>query len=338
MKKILVCEDEAAIRDFVVINLRRAGYDVVEADCGEMALEKYEEHNGDFDVAILDIMMPGMDGIQALKHVRNDEGSLCSDVPVIALTANAVVGAKELYFDAGFDNFLSKPVDPKKLEMMLVNSLNPSLVASFEAVDEGDNISEGHTELPIINGIDWRYARLNFENDSSMLDTIKMFRNSVAKDVEEINGYFGRIDEEDAVNSYRIKVHGMKSTASLIGIVRLAGMAMELEEAARDMNRDVIMLLHPVFIAAWKEYYNELAVLFNDDEPLKDADEFHNEILEIFESIRQAAKQMDVDTLDEMSQRLDKYSFEGKAAENIDQVKKSIFNFEVEKLRECYYT
>ena len=46
MKKILVCEDEAAIRDFVVINLRRAGYDVVEADCGEMALEKYEEHNG----------------------------------------------------------------------------------------------------------------------------------------------------------------------------------------------------------------------------------------------------------------------------------------------------
>ena len=49
MKKILVCEDEAAIRDFVVINLTRAGYDVVEADCGEAALQKYEENNGDFD-------------------------------------------------------------------------------------------------------------------------------------------------------------------------------------------------------------------------------------------------------------------------------------------------
>ena len=57
MKKILVCEDEAAIRDFVVINLTRAGYDVVEADCGEAALQKYEENNGDFDVAILDIIM-----------------------------------------------------------------------------------------------------------------------------------------------------------------------------------------------------------------------------------------------------------------------------------------
>lgn len=70
MKKILVCEDEAAIRDFVVINLTRAGYDVVEADCGEAALQKYEEHNGDFDVAILDVMMPGIDGFQVCKELK----------------------------------------------------------------------------------------------------------------------------------------------------------------------------------------------------------------------------------------------------------------------------
>ena len=74
MKKILVCEDEAAIRDFVVINLTRAGYDVVEADCGEAALQKYEENNGDFDVAILDVMMPGIDGFQVCKELRNRNG------------------------------------------------------------------------------------------------------------------------------------------------------------------------------------------------------------------------------------------------------------------------
>ena len=61
MKKILVCEDESAIRDFVVINLTRAGYDVVEADCGETALKKYDENDGEFDIAILDVMMPGID-------------------------------------------------------------------------------------------------------------------------------------------------------------------------------------------------------------------------------------------------------------------------------------
>lgn len=67
MKKILVCEDEDVIRDFVVINLKRAGYDVVEANCGEDALAKYDEHNGDFDVAILDIMMPGIDGFPSAR-------------------------------------------------------------------------------------------------------------------------------------------------------------------------------------------------------------------------------------------------------------------------------
>ena len=62
MKRILVCEDEDAIRDFVVINLVRSGYDVVDVSCGEDAVKVYTEQNGNFDVALLDIMMPGMDG------------------------------------------------------------------------------------------------------------------------------------------------------------------------------------------------------------------------------------------------------------------------------------
>ena len=62
MKRILVCEDEDGIRDFVVINLQRAGYDVVDVCCGEDAVKVYNEQHGAFDIALLDIMMPGMDG------------------------------------------------------------------------------------------------------------------------------------------------------------------------------------------------------------------------------------------------------------------------------------
>ena len=83
MKKILVCEDEDAIRDFVVINLVRAGYDVIEANCGEMALQKYEENDGKIDVAILDVMMPGMDGFQVCKELRRRNGG----IGIIMLTA-----------------------------------------------------------------------------------------------------------------------------------------------------------------------------------------------------------------------------------------------------------
>ena len=111
MKKILVCEDEAAIRDFVVINLRRAGYDVVEADCGEMALEKYEEHNGDFDVAILDIMMPGIDGLQVCKELRNRN----SGIGIIMLSVRTQEMDKVTGLMLGADDYITKPFSPSEL-------------------------------------------------------------------------------------------------------------------------------------------------------------------------------------------------------------------------------
>ena len=102
MKKILVCEDEAAIRDFVVINLTRAGYDVVEADCGEAALQKYEENNGDFDVAILDVMMPKKDGFAVIKEMRSRGIS----TPVLFLTARDSIEDRVTGLDLGANDYL----------------------------------------------------------------------------------------------------------------------------------------------------------------------------------------------------------------------------------------
>ena len=110
MKKILVCEDEAAIRDFVVINLTRAGYDVVEADCGEAALQKYEENNGDFDVAILDIMMPVLDGLEVCKQVRK-----MSDIPIIMLTAKDDDDDRILGLEIGADDYITKPFNNREV-------------------------------------------------------------------------------------------------------------------------------------------------------------------------------------------------------------------------------
>ena len=83
MRKILVAEDEQNIREFVVINLKRAGYEAVEAANGEEALRLYERANGDFDVAILDIMMPGeYDGLEVCKRLRKQSSSIGIILPV----------------------------------------------------------------------------------------------------------------------------------------------------------------------------------------------------------------------------------------------------------------
>jgi two-component system, OmpR family, response regulator RegX3 len=111
LKRILVAEDEDAIREFVVINLQRAGYEVVEANCGEAALEKYEQENGNFDVAILDIMMPGIDGFAVCRELRQKSGN----IGIIMLTARTQEMDKVSGLMLGADDYVTKPFSPSEL-------------------------------------------------------------------------------------------------------------------------------------------------------------------------------------------------------------------------------
>lgn len=112
MKKILVAEDEQAIREFVVINLKRAGYDVFEAQDGEQALEVYEKEGGKFDVAILDIMMPGKyDGLAVCKELRQKSGA----IGIILLTARTQEMDKVSGLMMGADDYVTKPFSPSEL-------------------------------------------------------------------------------------------------------------------------------------------------------------------------------------------------------------------------------
>lgn len=111
MKKILVAEDESAIREFVVINLERAGYEVTEADCGEAALQRFDEENGNFDIAILDIMMPGIDGLSVCRELRKRSGS----IGIIMLTARTQEMDKVSGLMLGADDYVTKPFSPSEL-------------------------------------------------------------------------------------------------------------------------------------------------------------------------------------------------------------------------------
>lgn len=112
MKKILVAEDEQAIREFVVINLKRAGYDVTEAENGDQALEIYTQQGGDFDVAVLDIMMPGEhDGLAVCKELRKRSGS----IGIILLTARTQEMDKVSGLMMGADDYVTKPFSPSEL-------------------------------------------------------------------------------------------------------------------------------------------------------------------------------------------------------------------------------
>lgn len=110
MKKVLVLEDEANIRSFVVINLKRAGYDAIEAETGEMALEQLKK-NPDIKVALLDIMLPGIDGFEVCRRIRASD----SQIGVIMLTARGQEMDKVTGLMTGADDYVTKPFSPAEL-------------------------------------------------------------------------------------------------------------------------------------------------------------------------------------------------------------------------------
>ena len=111
MKRILIAEDEDAIREFVVINLKRAGYEVVDACDGQDALDKFEAAEGNFDVVILDVMMPRLDGFGVCKKLREQS----STIGIIMLTAKSQEMDKVNGLMLGADDYITKPFSPSEL-------------------------------------------------------------------------------------------------------------------------------------------------------------------------------------------------------------------------------
>ncbi len=111
MKKVLIAEDESAIREIISITLKRAGYEVTEACDGQQALDIYHSKNGEFDVVLLDIMMPNVDGLEVCKSLRNES----STVGIIMLTAKTQEMDKVSGLLMGADDYITKPFSPSEL-------------------------------------------------------------------------------------------------------------------------------------------------------------------------------------------------------------------------------
>ena len=145
MKRILVCEDESSIREFVVINLKRSGYEVVEAGSGEEALKKFDEDKDGIDIALLDIMLPGMDGFAVCRELRQRSESM----GIIMLTARTQEMEKVGGLMMGADDYVTKPFSPSEL-VARVDALQRR-VAAVRARNEVNYLEELHSGDFILN-------------------------------------------------------------------------------------------------------------------------------------------------------------------------------------------
>lgn len=137
MKYVLIAEDESSIRDFVVINLRRNGYEVIEAVNGEDAIKKYDENSDKIDIVILDIMMPYVDGLEVCKYIRDKS----KRIGIIMLTARTQEMDKVTGLMVGADDYVTKPFSPSEL-MARIDAVyrRVSLTVESDVEKNSDNI------------------------------------------------------------------------------------------------------------------------------------------------------------------------------------------------------
>ena len=178
MKKVLVCEDEDSIREFVVINLVRSGYEVVDVNCGEDALKAFEENKGEFDVALLDIMMPGIDGMQVCKKIREESDT----VGIIMLSAKSQEMDKISCLMSGADDYITKPFSISEL-IARVDALTRRITRSGGKSEENSVIKSGPFTLDLksrsvykngvpidLTQVEYQIMEYFFKNQNTALD------------------------------------------------------------------------------------------------------------------------------------------------------------------------
>ena len=355
--KVLVVDDNLMNLKVFVNLLKTTKICVDMADSGKACLEMIGKNS--YDIIFLDHMMPEMDGIETLHHMKEQKENRCIGTPVVALTANAISGAKEMYLSEGFDAFLPKPINPEKLEQMILKLL-PRELLKFDETDEAEpdtqNAPEevmtvqevpGHSAslsedfLPMVDGIDWSYGYLHLPDAELLKETVGDFYKTIEVEADTLQEFYVQLQETpSAIGQYRIKVHSMKSAANLIGATVLGGMAKLLENAARDGNVELIEAMHDIFLREWLSYREKLmdCVMvgqMKDAEASQEAEQIKaaeaGVVSSCLEKLKEAIAELDIDAMDEAMKQLQSFRYPEDIQEKINRLEVYIINMDSER-------
>lgn len=241
--KILVVDDNAMNLAVAQDLLRKTKLQIDVASSGEECLEMLRRK--EYHLICMDHMMPGMDGVEALHAIRALEGNPSRDIPVIALTANAVVGAKQFYLDAGFEDYLTKPIEPEKLEDMLIKYLPKELVYITKESDAQTSNDDGELDIESLTDMGINASNgLKYMGGSRVLykKILQDFREVLVEKEEQLKSMLNKED----VSGYAIIVHALKGNARNIGADELAEEAFELEKKSKAGSLEEVEVQSPI--------------------------------------------------------------------------------------------
>ena len=252
--KIMVVDDTPVNLTVFVSLLNRTKIQIDTAENGDDCIALYKKRH--YDVIFLDHMMPDKDGIQTLKEMKECTDTPNLKTPIVCLTANAVSGMRETYINAGFDEYLTKPIDATRLESMLMMLLPPELVETVEDDEdtEGLEIPDFLYDIP---ELDVNSGLEHCGGGESYITTLKIYQETAEKNAEDIERYWAERDLRNTVT----KVHALKSTSKAVGALRLGEFAARLEKAGAASDEAALEKELPMLLKAYRKLAGDLAPL-----------------------------------------------------------------------------
>ena len=295
---------------------------------GDEAISMYKQKH--YDMVFLDHMMPNKDGIETLAEMRGLTDTPNDGTPIVCLTANAISGMREKFINAGFDDYITKPIDPDRLESMLLHYLPKGKIGPASGDREDDDYV-----LPDflfhLSEIDVGSGLAHCGNGKSYMTTLEMYLDTAEKNADEIEQFWAAKD----LRNTTIKVHALKSTSRVIGALELGELAASLEKAGDLGDTETLDRELATLLARYRKLAVELRPLKeqgdaeeNDERPLITP----QELREAYRTLSEFCENFDFDSVVHVVESLQLYRIPEEEATRVDAIVKAVDNFDYEMI------
>jgi signal transduction histidine kinase/CheY-like chemotaxis protein len=334
---VLVVDDVSINLDVAKGLLKPYGMTVDCVNSGQRAIDLVREGKTKYNAIFMDHMMPGMDGFEAVQIIRNEIGSeYAKTVPIIALTANAIIGNEELFLKNGFQAFLSKPIDIISLDRMINRyvrnkALEKNLPSTQAAARPETQETVPETNLfkdKSLDGISFAAGLKRFDNEETYLRLLKSYCALIQSMPEKLRAFTPK-----GLQDYAISVHSLKSTSYTIGANRIGKKAEDLEAAANSGNIEFINIHNDALISALENLVPKLEIFLEEIQGKNRKPVRQTPDPALFDQIFAACEAYDMERLDAAMEQLEAYDYENQA-ELVKWLREQVDTSELEKIKE----
>ena len=267
--RILIVDDNIINLKVAIGLMQPYNMQIMTAMSGPEAIELLGSKN--IDLVFMDHMMPGMDGVEVTEIIRASNDEYYTKLPIIALTANAVNGVREMFISSGFNDFLAKPIELSTLDRILRSYLpkeylEPPAKVYYGKRDRRRSGNPDRSIMPESDGSPLLDTRTGIfyvgGNEKAYREILSIFAQKSREKIEVI----GRLFEQRDAKNYAIEVHALKSSSLSIGAAKLSGIAKELEAAGKAGNIDAVEEKNDELLKLYEEVAGEVRKYLDDVE------------------------------------------------------------------------